>query len=149
MKIWTREFHFLCLIRQNCFCSFRRMNGKMIMAYDVTKIGITVRFSLLSWMSALFCVLCCSVHVEACDGLIQRSTYLLTYLLTHSMMQDIIWKADSHLACQKSCFLYGNWRFINVFTKLRHWTLSKESSQDWGALKHFVTIFFFLRWGGC
>jgi hypothetical protein len=32
-------------------------------------------------------------------------TYLLTYLITHSMVQDI-WKADCHSACQKiSCFL--------------------------------------------
>jgi hypothetical protein len=33
-------------------------------------------------------------------------TCLLTYLLTHSVVQDIIWKADCHSACQNmSCFL--------------------------------------------
>jgi hypothetical protein len=52
------------------------------------------------------------------------SGYLLTYLLTHCMVQSIIWKTDSHSACQKiSCFLYGTWRFITVFIKVRHWTL--------------------------
>jgi hypothetical protein len=55
-------------------------------------------------------------------------TYLLTHSLTHSMVQDIIWKADSHSACQKiSCFLYGTRRFITVFTKCHHWTLSWAS----------------------
>jgi hypothetical protein len=50
---------------------------------------------------------------------------LLTYLLTHSMVQDITWKADCHSACQKiSFFLNGTRRFITVFTKARHWTLS-------------------------
>jgi hypothetical protein len=53
---------------------------------------------------------------------------ILTYSLTHSMVRDIIWKADSHLSCQKiSCFLYGTRRFITVFTKARHWTLSRTS----------------------
>jgi hypothetical protein len=28
-------------------------------------------------------------------------TYLLTYLLTHSMVQNIIWKADCYSAYQK------------------------------------------------
>jgi hypothetical protein len=37
-----------------------------------------------------------------------NDTYLLTYLLTHSMVQNIIWKADCYSAYQKiSCFLYG------------------------------------------
>jgi len=52
---------------------------------------------------------------------------LLTYLfsLTYSMVQDIIWKADSHSAFQKiSCFLYGTQRFITVLKKARHWPLS-------------------------
>jgi hypothetical protein len=44
-----------------------------------------------------------------------------SYLLTHSMVQDILWKADSHLACQTiAYFLYGKRRFITVFTKARH-----------------------------
>jgi hypothetical protein len=66
--------------------------------------------------------------------------YLLAYLLTHSMVQDIIRKDDSHSACQKiSYFLYGTRRFITVFTKARHWTI-KELFQVRGALKHFATI---------
>jgi hypothetical protein len=41
---------------------------------------------------------------------------LLTH--THSMAQNIIWKADCHSAYQKiSCFLYGTRRFVSVFTK--------------------------------
>jgi hypothetical protein len=44
------------------------------------------------------------------------------------MVQDIIWKADSHSTCQKIyCFLYGTRRFITAFTKARHWTLSWAS----------------------
>jgi hypothetical protein len=47
-----------------------------------------------------------------------------TFLLTYSMVQNIILKADSQSACQKiSCFLYGTRRFITMFTKARHWTL--------------------------
>jgi hypothetical protein len=39
-------------------------------------------------------------------------------LATYSMVQGIIWKADSHSACQKiSCFLYGIRRFIKMLTK--------------------------------
>jgi hypothetical protein len=50
---------------------------------------------------------------------------LYLYLLIYYMVQDIIWKADSHSTCQKiSCFLYGTQKFITVFTKARHWTLS-------------------------
>jgi hypothetical protein len=42
-------------------------------------------------------------------------------LLTYFMVRDIIWKADSHSACQKiACFLYGSRRFIIVFTKAHH-----------------------------
>jgi hypothetical protein len=49
---------------------------------------------------------------------------LLTYSLTHFMVQDIIWKSDNHSACQKiSSFLYETRRFITVFTKARRWTL--------------------------
>jgi hypothetical protein len=52
---------------------------------------------------------------------------------SYSMVQDIIWKADSHSACQKiSCFLYGTRRFITVFTKACHWTLS------WGSRIQFA-----------
>jgi hypothetical protein len=52
---------------------------------------------------------------------------LLTYLLTYPIVQDIIWKADSHSACQKIYVLYGTRRFITVFTKACHWTLSWAS----------------------
>jgi hypothetical protein len=63
-----------------------------------------------------------------CHAFILQVRKLLTYLRTHSMVQDIIWKADSHSACQKiSCFLYGTRRLITVFTKARHWTLSWAS----------------------
>jgi hypothetical protein len=49
----------------------------------------------------------------------------LTYLLTYFMVQDIIWKADSHSACQTvACFLYGTRRFIALLTNARHWTLT-------------------------
>jgi hypothetical protein len=44
------------------------------------------------------------------------------------MVQDIVSKADSHSACHKiPCFLYGTRRFITMFTKARHWTLSWAS----------------------
>jgi hypothetical protein len=33
---------------------------------------------------------------------ISQSVKWLAYLLTHSMVQDIIWKADCHSACQKT-----------------------------------------------
>jgi hypothetical protein len=60
--------------------------------------------------------------------LIYLLTYLLTHSLTHSMVQDIILKADCYSACQKiSRFLYETRRFITVFTKTRHWTLSRAS----------------------
>jgi hypothetical protein len=44
------------------------------------------------------------------------------------MVRDILWKADNHSAFQKiACFLYGTRRFITVFTRVRHWTLSWAS----------------------
>jgi len=40
------------------------------------------------------------------------------YLLTYIMVQDTIWKADSHWACQRrACFLYGTRSFITVITE--------------------------------
>jgi len=45
----------------------------------------------------------------------------------YSMVQDILWKADSHSACQSACFLYGTRRFITVLTKSLHWSLSWAS----------------------
>jgi len=48
--------------------------------------------------------------------------------IKYSMVQDILWKVHSYSACQKiSYFLYGTRRFITVFTKARHWTLSWAS----------------------
>jgi hypothetical protein len=53
---------------------------------------------------------------------------IIGVVLTYFMVQDIIWKADCHSAYEKiSCFLYGTRRFITVFTKARHWTLSWAS----------------------
>jgi len=72
-----------------------------------------------------------SFLAESCDWTYGRLTYLLTYLLSYVLTprgHDIIWKADSHLACQTvSCFLYGNRRFIAVLTKAHYWTLSWAS----------------------
>jgi hypothetical protein len=31
--------------------------------------------------------------------------YLITFLFTYSMVQDILWKADSHSACQTTAFM--------------------------------------------
>jgi len=62
-------------------------------------------------------------------------TYLPTYLLTHSMVQDILCKADSHSACQTTtCFLYGTKKFITVLTKACHWTLSWASQIQFALL---------------
>jgi hypothetical protein len=48
-----------------------------------------------------------------------------TYLITYSMVQNIILKADCHSVYQKiSCFLCEARRFITVLIKARHWTLS-------------------------
>jgi len=50
------------------------------------------------------------------------------------MVQDILWKADSHSACQTvACFLYGTRRFITVLTKAHHWTLSWASRIQFAA----------------
>jgi len=50
---------------------------------------------------------------------------MLACLLAYSMVQDILWKADSYLACHTiACFLYGIRRFITVLIKAYHWTLS-------------------------
>jgi hypothetical protein len=49
-------------------------------------------------------------------------------VLNYYMVRDILWKADSHSACQTvAWFLYGTRRFITVFTEARHWTLSWAS----------------------
>jgi hypothetical protein len=44
------------------------------------------------------------------------------------MVQDILWKADSHSACQTvACFIYGTRMFITVLTETRRRTLSWAS----------------------
>jgi hypothetical protein len=44
------------------------------------------------------------------------------------MVKDIIWKFECHSACQKNILLsYGTQRFITVFTKSHHRTLSWAS----------------------
>jgi len=56
-------------------------------------------------------------------------TYLLTYLLTYFMVQDILWKAESHSASQTiSSFLYGIRRFITMFTKAPYPEPAESSS---------------------
>jgi hypothetical protein len=66
-----------------------------------------------------------SLIVYPCVLHVQLLTFSLTDLLPHSMVQDILLKADSHSACQKiACFLCGIRRFITVLTKPRHRTLS-------------------------
>jgi hypothetical protein len=54
----------------------------------------------------------------------KTSTLIFTHLLTHSMVQDIIWKANSHSGQIIACFLYGTRRFITVLTKICLRTLS-------------------------
>jgi hypothetical protein len=51
-------------------------------------------------------------------------SYSIVLGLTYSMVQDILWKVDTHPACQTiACFLYGARRFITVSIKARHWSL--------------------------
>jgi len=67
---------------------------------------------------------------------------LLTYLLTYSIVQNIIWKSDCHSAYQKIfCFLYGTWRFITVFTKAHLWILSWVSWIQFDASIYLNVIF--------
>jgi len=48
--------------------------------------------------------------------------------VTHSMVQDTLWKADSHSACQTvACFLDGTQRFITMLTEAHNWTPSWAS----------------------
>jgi hypothetical protein len=78
---------------------------------------------------------------------------VLTYVLTHSMVQNIIWKADCHSACQKmSCFLYGTRRFITLFTKHCYLTLSWASWIQFApsipiSLRFILMLSFHLRLG--
>jgi len=44
---------------------------------------------------------------------------IMFYVTMHGV-QDILLKADSHLACQTPCFLYGIRMFTTVLTEARH-----------------------------
>jgi hypothetical protein len=56
-------------------------------------------------------------------------TYLLTYLLRYSMVQNIIWKADCHSAYEKIYCLLSLWtlKVHHRVHKRRHWILSWAS----------------------
>jgi hypothetical protein len=56
----------------------------------------------------------------------RKPSYLLTYLLT-SWCRILFEKLIVTQLIKKSCFLYGTRRFIAMFTKARHWTLSWAS----------------------
>jgi hypothetical protein len=59
---------------------------------------------------------------------ITKIWYVITCLLTYSMVQDFLWKSDSHSASQTiGCFLHGTWRFTTVLRKARHRTPSRAS----------------------
>jgi len=50
------------------------------------------------------------------------------------MVQDIIWKTDSHSACQTTaCFLYGTQMFITVLTA---YSIYSQLSSVFGGLLH-------------
>jgi hypothetical protein len=77
-------------------------------------------------MSKKFCHFCKDQFLMSLEKttLPQMSEYLLTY----TMVQNIISKDDCHSAYQKtSRFIYGTRRFITVFTKARHRILSGAS----------------------
>jgi hypothetical protein len=65
-------------------------------------------------------------YLVTCEGC--NITSGITALITNSMVPDILLKVGSSSTCQRTdCFLYGTWRFVTVFTKTRHWTLSWAS----------------------
>jgi len=61
----------------------------------------------------------------------QDVEYVITQtntISTYFIVQDILWKADSHSTCQTiACFLCGTRRFITVLMKTCHWILSWAS----------------------
>jgi hypothetical protein len=68
------------------------------------------------------CTICSSLSRRPVRKRLDTPSYLFTYLLTYSVVQDIPWKADSQSTCQTvACFLYGTRRFITIFTKASHW----------------------------
>jgi hypothetical protein len=81
------------------------------------------------------------------------STQSHTYLLTYLMVQDILWKADSHSVCQTIvCFLYGTRRFISVLKKARIWALYWASRIQFAlsipiSLRYILTLSSHLRLG--
>jgi hypothetical protein len=90
---------------------------------DLKEIYALMKWNVFKWFSAV------STDEIFCeDGNETSLSTGFTYLLTHPMVQDILWKADSHSACQTiACFLYGIRRFITELTKVRHRTLSWAS----------------------
>jgi hypothetical protein len=58
------------------------------------------------------------------NGRLTCLQFLLYYLLTIPWCRALFEKLIVTQLVKKSCFLYGVLRFITVFTKARHWTLS-------------------------
>jgi hypothetical protein len=76
----------------------------------------------LLWPKRCTCLVQSHVKVVSMSLLLSVSEYW-SCLLTHSIVQEILWKANSRSAYQ-TAFLYGNQRLIIVFTKTHNWTLS-------------------------
>jgi len=53
--------------------------------------------------------------------------------------QSPSWEADSHSASQEIPRLYGTWKFITVFTPVRHWSLY-WSTRIRSTLFHYVSL---------
>jgi len=49
---------------------------------------------------------------------------ILMLILTNSTEQSPSWEANSHSGSQEIPRLYGTRRFITVFPRARHWSLS-------------------------
>jgi len=93
-------------------------NYKYVQGAGITVPSVTTFASVLHWGACeMLCTMTYLSCVTKCD--------LLTHSLTHTMVQNIIWKADCHSAYQRiSWFLHGTRRFITMFTKAGHWTIS-------------------------
>jgi len=71
-------------------------------------------------------------------------TWSLNNLWTHlptetlnSMGQSSSWEANSTLVCQEISRVFGTRRFITVFTRIRHWSLSEPP----GSSHHSKVLF--------
>jgi hypothetical protein len=120
---------------------FKERNAIFI-AREASLVFIEVRHSILTWAIQILFVpsipisLCthgniavkCILKQMGCEamdwiqlaqGKIQWQPLPNTVMnLTYSMMQDILWKAGSHLSCQRiTCFLHRTGKFITVFKK--------------------------------